>query len=216
MRRDIFGLGAAQLGVTVAVFAAAAVASGLVLRSAVVVGIALALSATSIALQILEERSDLQSSYGQRSFAILLLQDLAIAPILALLPLLATASAMPEDGALIDALTAAGAAIGALAAVILVGRYGLNPFFRLLASSGAREVMTASALLVVFGTALLMDRVGLSMAMGAFLAGLLLPASNFRHQLEADIEPFRGILLGLFFMSVGMSIDGDLVRDDWR
>jgi monovalent cation:proton antiporter-2 (CPA2) family protein len=215
MGRDIFGLGLSQLIATALVFAAAAGAAGLGARAAVPVGIALALSATSIALQILEERSDLQSSYGQRSFAILLLQDLAIAPILALLPLLATASAMPEDGALIDALTAAGAAIGALAAVILVGRYGLNPFFRLLASSGAREVMTASALLVVLGTALLMDKVGLSMAMGAFLAGVLLAESNFRHQLEADIEPFRGILLGLFFMSVGMSIDGAVVREHW-
>ena len=106
-------------------------------------------------------------------------------------------------------------ALAALAAVVLVGRYGLNPFFRLLASSGAREVMTASALLVVLGAALLMEKVGLSMAMGAFLAGVLLAESNFRHQLEADIEPFRGILLGLFFMSVGMSIDGGVVRAHW-
>jgi CPA2 family monovalent cation:H+ antiporter-2/glutathione-regulated potassium-efflux system protein KefB len=99
--------------------------------------------------------------------------------------------------------------------MILVGRFGLNPFFRLLAASGAREVMTASALLVVLGTALLMEKVGLSMAMGAFLAGVLLAESNFRHQLEADIEPFRGILLGLFFMSVGMSIDRAVIAEHW-
>ncbi len=215
MRRDIFGLGAAQLGVTVAVFAATAVASGLVLRSAVVVGIALALSATSIALQMLEERGDLQASYGQRSFAILLFQDLSIAPILALMPLLASAGVFREHGASVDMLIGIATALAALAAVVLVGRYGLNPFFQLLASSGAREVMTASALLVVLGAALVMDKAGLSMAMGAFLAGVLLAESNFRHQLEADIEPFRGMLLGLFFMSVGMSIDGGVVRAHW-
>ena len=106
-------------------------------------------------------------------------------------------------------------ALAALAAVVLVGRYGLNPFFQLLASSGAREVMTASALLVVLGAALVMEKAGLSMAMGASFAGVLLAESNFRHQLEADIEPFRGILLGLFFMSVGMSIDGGVVRAHW-
>ena len=188
MRRDIFGLGAAQLGVTVAVFAAAAVASGLVLRSAVVVGIVLALSATSIALQMLEERGDLQASYGQRSFAILLFQDLSIAPILALMPLLATAGVFREHGASVDMLIGIATALAALAAVVLVGRYGLNPFFQLLASSGAREVMTASALLVVLGAALVMDKAGLSMAMGAFLAGVLLaefelpPSARGRHR----------------------------------
>lgn len=215
MRRDIFGLGLAQLAATAALFAGAAVAAGLPLRGAVPVGIALALSATAIALQILDERGDLQSSYGQRSFAVLLFQDLAIAPILALLPLLATAGAGPGESTFLDGLLGAGTAIGAVGAVILVGRYGLNPFFQLLASSGAREVMTASALLVVLGAALVMERVGLSMAMGAFLAGVLLAESNFRHQLEADIEPFRGILLGLFFMSVGMSIDGRVLAEHW-
>jgi monovalent cation:proton antiporter-2 (CPA2) family protein len=215
MRRDIFGLGAAQLAATATIFGAAAVGAGAAVRSAVVIGLALALSATSIALQMLEERGDLQASYGQRSFAILLFQDLAIAPILALMPLLATAGAVTEEGASLNALVAVATATAALAAVVLVGRYGLNPFFQLLASSGAREVMTASALLVVLGTALLMDEVGLSMAMGAFLAGVLLAESNFRHQLEADIEPFRGILLGLFFMSVGMSIDGAVLRENW-
>src|SRR5829696_2505191 len=134
MRRDIFGLGAAQLAATAAIFGAVAVGAGAPVRSAVVIGLALALSATSIALQMLEERGDLQSSYGQRAFAILLFQDLSIAPILALMPLLASAGAVSSEGGF-EALMAAAAAIGALAVVVLVGRYGLNPFFQLLASS---------------------------------------------------------------------------------
>ena len=163
---------------------------------------------------MLGERNDLQTPYGQRSFAILLFQDLSVVPLLAILPLLASGAAA-EHGSLLDRLLAVGEAMLGIAAVVLIGRYGLNPFFRILARSGAREVMTASALLVVLGAALLMQEVGLSMAMGAFLAGLLLAESNFRHQLEADIEPFRGMLLGLFFMSVGMSIDLALVREQW-
>ena len=179
------------------------------------IGVALALSATAIALQMLEERGDLQAPYGQRTFAVLLFQDLSIVPVLA------AAAAAGRDRRIarrIDGLDTArpvGKALAAIAAVVLVGRYGLNPFFRMLANSGAREVMTAAALLVVLGAALLMEEVGLSMAMGAFLAGVLLAESNFRHQLEADIEPFRGVLLGLFFMTVGMSIDLKLVREQW-
>ena len=215
MRRDIFGLGLAQMAITALLFGGVARAAGLASSAAVVIGVALALSATAIALQMLEERGDLQSSYGQRSFAVLLFQDLSIAPLLAALPLLATAGAVAADTTSGSALTGVATAIAAVAAVVVVGRYGLNPFFRLLASSGAREILTASALLVVLGTALVMEHAGLSMAMGAFLAGLLLAESNFRHQLEADIEPFRGILLGLFFMSVGMSIDANLVRRHW-
>jgi monovalent cation:proton antiporter-2 (CPA2) family protein len=214
MRRDIFGLGLAQLAVTGILIALAAAWAGLSASGAFATGIALGLSATAIALQILEEREDLQSPYGQKSFAVLLFQDLSIVPILALLPLLATAGAASQGSTPLGAATAVGVAVAAIAGVVVIGRYGLNPFFRLLASSGAREVLTASALLVVLGTALLMERVGLSMAMGAFLAGVLLAESNFRHQLEADIEPFRGILLGLFFMSVGMSIDAARVRQD--
>jgi voltage-gated potassium channel Kch len=163
---------------------------------------------------MLGERNDLPTPYGQRSFAILLFQDLSVVPLLAILPLLASGAAA-EQSSLTDRLLTVGETLAAVAAVVLVGRYGLNPFFRVLARSGAREVMTASALLVVLGAALLMQEVGLSMAMGAFLAGLLLAESNFRHQLEADIEPFRGMLLGLFFMSVGMSIDLALVREQW-
>ncbi|WP_112663284.1 monovalent cation:proton antiporter-2 (CPA2) family protein [Microvirga flavescens] len=215
MKRDIFGLGTLQLAITGVVLGGGAVAAGFSVTTSVVIGIALALSATAIALQMLNERNDLQTPYGQRSFAILLFQDISIVPILALLPLLATGTGMADSGWDVGKLLTVGKALAAIVAVILVGRYGLNPFFRILARSGAREVMTASALLVVLGAAMLMNEVGLSMAMGAFLAGLLLAESNFRHQLEADIEPFRGMLLGLFFISVGMSIDVSLVRENW-
>jgi monovalent cation:proton antiporter-2 (CPA2) family protein len=213
MKRDIFGLGAAQLGLTAVAVGALAIGSGFSLNGGIVTGLAFGLSATAIGLQLLEERHDLQAPYGQKAFAILLFQDLSIVPILALLPLLAATSG--SDGSMLDTLKSVATALAGIAAVVLVGRYGLNPFFRVLANTGSREVLTASALLVVLGAALLMQEVGLSMAMGAFLAGLLLAESNFRHQLEADIEPFRGILLGLFFMSVGMSIDLALVRQEW-
>ena len=215
MRRDIFGLGTAQLLLCSLLIGGAGVAFGLSFTAATVIAIAIALSATAVALQLLEERGDLGTPYGGRAFAVLLFQDLSVVGILALMPLLASAGGGSDGPWLGAAAQSTGKALVAILAVVLVGRYGLNPFFRLLAASGAREVMTAAALLVVLGTALLMQEVGLSMAMGAFLAGILLAESNFRHQLEADIEPFRGMLLGLFFMSVGMSIDGGLVRAVW-
>ena len=215
MRRDIFGLGTAQLVVCALVLGGAGILAGLSFGAAAVIGLALALSATAVALQLLEERGDLGSAYGARAFAVLLFQDLSVVGILALMPLLASAGEATDVSWLGEAAVSTGKALAAILAVVLVGRYGLNPFFRLLAASGAREVMTAAALLVVLGTALLMEQVGLSMAMGAFLAGILLAESNFRHQLEADIEPFRGMLLGLFFMSVGMSIDLGLVGQNW-
>src|SRR5829696_5066914 len=213
MKRDIFGLGLAQLTITAILLGSAAMAIGFSPPASFVTGVAVALSATAIALQMLGERNDLPTPYGQRSFAILLFQDLSVVPLLAILPLLA--SRVGDQGSVADSLLAVGEALLGIIAVVLIGRYGLNPFFRILANSGAREVMTACALLVVLGAAELMQVAGLSMAMGAFLAGLLLAESNFRHQLEADIEPFRGILLGLFFMSVGMSIDLALVHRQW-
>jgi glutathione-regulated potassium-efflux system protein KefB len=212
MRKDIFGTGTAQMTLTALAVGGAAYALGYSPAGAVAVGIAMALSATAIALQLLEERGDGSEPYGRRTFSILLFQDIAIAPVLAVLPLLATARA--GGGGLAQTLTGIGLAFGAIALVVLVGRYALNPLFRLLAGSGAREVMTAAALLIVLGAAVLMEHVGLSMAMGAFIAGVLLAESNFRHELEADIEPFRGILLGLFFMAVGMSFDIRLVLDN--
>jgi glutathione-regulated potassium-efflux system protein KefB len=211
MRRDIFGLGAAQLVLTAAAIGALALALNLVgWRGAAIAGLALALSATAVALEILEERGDLHLVYGQRAFAILLFQDMAVVPLIALLPLLAPGGA--GHGDLAGAATSVALVAGAIAAVVVAGRYLLNPFFRLLSETGAREVMTAAALLVVLGAGLLMLAVGMSMALGAFLAGVLLAESNYRHELEADIEPFRGLLLALFFLGVGMTIDLDVVR----
>ncbi|KQT79788.1 potassium transporter TrkA [Methylobacterium sp. Leaf465] len=215
MRRDIFGLGTAQLVVCSAALAGVGILMGAKPSASLVIGIALALSATAVALQLLEERGDMGTPYGGRAFAVLLFQDISVVAILALMPLVASSGTGGGDGWLLSALQSTGTVGAAILAVVLVGRYGLNPFFGLLAASGAREVMTAAALLVVLGTAMLMEHVGLSMAMGAFLAGVLLAESNFRHQLEADIEPFRGMLLGLFFMSVGMSIDGGLLKAEW-
>ena len=212
MRRDIFGLGAAQLAVTSAVIAALALAAGLAWRGAVIAGIALALSSTAIALRILEERGHLQRTYGQRAFAILLFQDMSVVPLLAVLPLLAPGGGSRGNDWVAD-LGSVGFVAAAIAALVLAGRYLLNPVFRLLAETGAREVMTAAALLVVLGAALLMQAVGMSMALGAFLAGVLLARSNYRHELEADVEPFRGLLLALFFMGIGMTIDLAVVRE---
>ena len=213
MRRDILGSGLAQMVLSAGVIGGIAWHLGLSPGGAVAVGLALALSATSIALQLLEERGDGAERYGRRCFSVLLFQDIAIAPMLAVLPLLATTGVANDENA-VQALAGLGLALLAVAALVFAGRYALNPFFRLLAKSGAREVMTAAALLVVLGAALVMEKVGLSMAMGAFLAGVLLADSHFRHELEADIEPFRGVLLGLFFMAVGMSIDLKLVLDN--
>ena len=212
LRRAIFGLGAAQLALTALAIGALAYLVGLVdWRGAVVAGVALAMSATAIALEILEERGQLQQDYGQRAFAILLFQDMAVVPLLAVLPLLAQAgeSNHADVG---DGLRAVALIVGAILLIVVAGRYLLNPFFRLLAQTGSREVMTAAALLVVLGAALVMQKAGMSMALGAFLAGVLLAKSNYRHELEADIEPFRGLLLALFFMGIGMSIDLAVVR----
>ena len=211
LRRAIFGLGVAQLALTAAVLGGLAFVLGLTgWRGAVVAGVALAMSATAIALKILEERGQLQQAYGQRAFAILLFQDMSVVPILALLPLLAPGA----DDHVTDfsaTLVAVGRIGASIAAVVIAGRYLLNPFLALLAGTGTREVMTAASLLVVLGAAALMQFAGMSMALGAFLAGVLLAGSNYRHELEADIEPFRGLLLALFFMSVGMSIDMQVV-----
>ena len=212
LRRAIFGLGAAQLALTALAIGVLAYLVGLVdWRGAVVAGVALAMSATAIALEILEERGQLQQDYGQRAFAILLFQDMAVVPLLAVLPLLAQAGESNHAN-VGDGLRAVALIVGAILLIVVAGRYLLNPFFRLLAQTGSREVMTAAALLVVLGAALVMQEAGMSMALGAFLAGVLLAESNYRHELEADIEPFRGLLLALFFMGIGMSIDLAVVR----
>ena len=212
LRRAIFGLGAAQMIVTTLVlFALALFAFGLGWRGALLAGVALAMSGTAIALQLLEERGDLQATYGQRAFGVLLFQDMAVVPILALVPLLSPWQTN-DGGGFWEGARQAAIVTGVIAAVVLSGRYLLNPLFQLLAQANTREVMTAAALLLVIGTGLVMQLAGMSMALGAFLAGLLLAESNYRHELEANIEPFRGLLLAIFFMGVGMSIDLSVVR----
>ena len=208
MRRAVFGLGGGQFALTAAALAGLAFAVGLPLEAAVVAGLALSLSSTAFALQALAERNELTTRHGRLSFSILLFQDLAVIPILALLPLLAPASGAGAGGIpWLDIATA----VGTIALVAVGGRYLLRYVLRLIARFGTHEVFTATALLTVVGAALLMDLAGLSMALGAFLAGVLLADSEYRHELEADIEPFKGLLLGLFFMAVGMTVDIGLV-----
>jgi CPA2 family monovalent cation:H+ antiporter-2 len=211
LRRSIFGLGLTQVAACGAVLAGLAAVTGVSTAAAIVAGLGMALSSTAFALQILEERGDLNRGYGQQSFSILLFQDLAIVPLLALIPLLAPSGENSAAFTVPDLLLVV-AAIGVL---LVAGRYLLNPLFGIIANTGAREVMIAAALLVVLGAATLMQAVGMSMAMGAFIAGVLLAESAYRHELEADIEPFRGILLGLFFMAVGLSLDLVVVRENW-
>jgi len=212
LRREIFGLGAAQVLVGGLVLTMIGVAAGFPPIVSFVAGMGFVLTSTATAMQMLDERGETSSPAGQRVVSILLLEDLAIVPLLALVAFLAPSAG---ETSISDRLTHIGLGLGSIVALLLAGRYLLNPLFRALASSAAREVMTAAALLVVLGAALLMQVGGLSMAMGAFLAGVLLSESTFRHQLEADIEPFRGILLGLFFMSVGMSLDLAVIAQQW-
>ncbi|MXP63803.1 potassium transporter [Roseomonas sp. M0104] len=212
LRKDILGLGTAQvLGCGGLAAAGLMLAAGWAAPAASVAGLGLALSSTALVMPLLEERGELQSPQGQVAFAVLLLQDLAIVPLLALVAFLSPQEA-PREGSIWGAVALA---VAAVAVVVLVGRFLLNPFFSLLGRAGTREIMTAAVLLVVLGAASLMAMAGLSMAMGAFLAGVLLAESNYRHELEADIEPFRGLLLGLFFLSVGMSVDLGVVAAQW-
>ncbi|MEM5580949.1 monovalent cation:proton antiporter-2 (CPA2) family protein [Roseibium sp. AS2] len=212
MKRDIFGLGTAQVVLTGLTFFGIGRLAGYSFSTSLVAGFGLALSSTAFALQILQERGQLSSAYGQRAFGILLLQDIAIVPLLAMVAILA-----PGEGPSTFAQIASEILIvlGAVAAVILTGRYLISPVFLLLAASRAREVMLTAALLVALGSAGIMHAVGLSMALGAFLAGVLLAESSFRHTLEADIEPFRSLLMGLFFVAVGMSLNIALVMEHW-
>ena len=210
LRRDIFGLGLIQVLGCGALLTGVGILGELPWQVAFIAAMGFVLSSTAVIMQMMDERGETQTPAGQRNVAILLLEDLAIVPLLAVVALLSPA---PSEG---NAWVAAGIAVGAVVGVIAVGVFLLNPMFRLLAAAKAREVMTAAALLVVLGTALVMDLSGLSMAMGAFLEGVLLSESTFRHQLEADIEPFRGILLGLFFLSVGMSLDLAVLQVEWQ
>ena len=211
MRTDIFGFGLAQVLFTGALLTAIFNLAGWRIETAVIIGFGLSMSSTAYGMQVLTERSDLVTRYGQKATAVLLFQDLAIVPLLAIVPMLAPGGGGVGAGGPTEILKA----VGALAVLLLGGRYLINPFFRVLALTRAREVMTAAALLVVLGSAALMEFAGLSMALGAFLAGLILADSSFRHELEADIEPFRGILFGLFFIAVGMAIDPDNLLQSW-
>jgi glutathione-regulated potassium-efflux system protein KefB len=213
LRREIFGLGVAQVAVCGALLTGLGILAGLTPLVAFFAAMGFVLTSTAVVIQILDERGDTSTPQGQRMVSILLLEDLAIVPLLALVVLLSPRAAAEGGGV---HWTNIAIAFGSLAALILAGRYLLNPLFRIIASTNAREILTAAALLVVLGSALAMQLGGLSMAMGAFLAGVLLSESTFRHQLETDIEPFRGILLGLFFLSVGMSLDLGVMAANWR
>jgi CPA2 family monovalent cation:H+ antiporter-2 len=212
MRRDIFGLGSSQVVLSGTLLSLAAYYSGLLAwQGAVVAGFGLALSSTAFAMQILEDGNNLNTAYGQRAFSILLFQDLAIVPLLAMAAFLAPGHEAATSFSWQGLATSVGAVIG----LLLVGRYLLNPLFMIIGRTGAREAMIAAALFVVLGAATLMEVAGFSMAMGAFLAGVMLAESSYRHELQADIEPFRGILLGLFFMAVGLSFRINVVLDNW-
>lgn len=209
LRYDIFGMGALQViscGIVLSFLI------GLFLDStewALIAGFGLALSSTAFAMQFLEDRGETNTVHGRKALAILLFQDIAIVPLLALLPLLSHRG----DTGLGWSEFLSG--VAAIAVLILVGRYLLNPALRLIAKAGAREVMIAAALLLVFSSAMLMQAVGLSMALGAFIAGVLLAESSYRHEIEANIEPFRGLLLGLFFLAIGMSLDLGAILKYW-
>jgi glutathione-regulated potassium-efflux system ancillary protein KefC/glutathione-regulated potassium-efflux system protein KefB len=211
LRRSVFGLGTAQVVGTTLVLGAIALMFDLSWQAALVIGFGLAMSSTAFVLQALAERRELTTRYGRSAFAILLFQDLSVIPLLALIPLLASGTALEHSQ---NPWLAAGKALVVILAVVFGGRILLRKVFALIARTALEEIFTAAALLVIVGVALLMTAVGLSMSLGAFLAGMLLADSEYRHELEAAIEPFKGLLLGLFFISVGMSADlGIIARE---
>ena len=210
LRRQIFGLGALQVCACGALLTLVGVMAGFSPLVSFIAAMGFVLSSTAVIMQVLDERGDTATPHGQKMISILLLEDLAIVPLLAIVAFYAPATGTESPW------ISVGIAALSLACLVAAGLWLLNPLFRVLAAASAREVMTAAALLVVLGAALLMQLGGLSMAMGAFLAGVLLAESTFRHQLEADIEPFRGILLGLFFLSVGMALDLGVIAREWR
>ncbi|MGH8041052.1 MAG: monovalent cation:proton antiporter-2 (CPA2) family protein [Rudaea sp.] len=209
MRRAVFGIGALQVAVSALLLGAAALACALGWKTALIIGLGLALSSTAIGLQTLAERKELGTPHGRLAFAILLFQDVAAIPILALIPLLGVHAAVASGASDAAAVAKVAAVIGV---VVIGGRWLLRPVLRAVARTQIAEVFTATALLVVLGTAWLMQLVGMQMSLGAFLAGMLLADSEYRHEIESQIEPFKGLLLGLFFLSVGVSLDLDLVR----
>lgn len=219
LRGPLFGMGGLQVAVTAAALAGAGLALGLPWQPALAAGLILSLSSTAIVLQSLGEKGLLRTDGGQRSFAVLLFQDLAVIPMIALLPLLATAPgghgvAGEHATTWVEGLAPwakTGVVLGAVAAVVLAGQFVVRPAFRAIARTRLRELFTAAALLLVIGIALLMSQVGLSPALGTFLAGVVLANSEYRHELESDLDPFKGLLLGVFFIAVGASVDFGLV-----
>jgi monovalent cation:proton antiporter-2 (CPA2) family protein len=207
LRREVFGMGGAQVLATTVLLASIALALGQRPAAALVAGFGLAMSSTAFVLQMLAEKKELASRHGRAAFAILLFQDISVIPFLAILPLLAGDNTMQSS----EAWQGAGKLIAIFVAVIGLGRYALRPVFRALALTNTPEVFTAAALLTVIGFALAMQGAGMSMSFGAFLAGVLLADSEYRHELQADIEPFKGLLLGLFFIAVGMSANVGLI-----
>ncbi len=210
MRKQVFGLGGTQVGVTAAAIALVGYGLGLELNAAIAVGLALSLSSTAFALQTLAERGEVSARHGRSAFAILLFQDMAAIPMIAMIPLMGIATGGPDDG---DGWSHAIKVVAVFAGVILGGHYLLRHVLRALAKLHIHEIFTAMGLFMVIGTSLLMDAVGISMALGAFLAGVLLADSEYRHELEANIEPFKNLLLGLFFIAVGMSVNVGLLVD---
>ncbi|MDB6119974.1 MAG: glutathione-regulated potassium efflux system protein KefC-like protein [Verrucomicrobiaceae bacterium] len=216
LRRPIFGLGGLQVGVTGIAIGGGLIALGHSWQHSLAVGMIFAMSSTAIVIQSLSEKGWLKSEAGQACFSVLLFQDLAVIPLLALLPLLATgagAGAAAHDGPIshLPGWLQAVATLGAVAAVVIGGRFMLRPIFRYIAASKLREIFTASALALVVGVAVLMQSVGLSPALGAFLGGVVLADSEYRHELESNLEPFKGLLLGIFFIAVGASVDFKLI-----
>lgn len=211
MRRAILGLGATQFFASTILLFIIARMAGADTQTALLIAAVLSLSSTAFALQVMSERGEITTRHGRSAFSILLFQDIAAIPLLAAVPLLASGARDDAEISTIGILIA----IAAVIAVGLGGRFLLRPIFRIAASTGLRELFVAVALLTVLGTGLLMEEVGMSMALGAFLAGVALADSEYRHQLEADIDPFKGLLLGLFFMAVGMAADFRLVATDF-
>ncbi|MDG6358755.1 monovalent cation:proton antiporter-2 (CPA2) family protein [Glaesserella parasuis] len=214
LRRQIFGLGSMQVVVCAVLLTFVGMAFGYSWQISFVGGAGFVLTSTAIVMQVLSERGDIASPRGQRMVSILLFEDLIIVPLLAIVTFLAPTDPnhIADPQPIWQKIGIAGLSVTAL---VVVGIWVLNPIFRILAKTKIRELMTAAALFVVLGSALLMEEGGLSTAMGAFVAGVLLSESSFRHQLEADIEPFRGLLLGLFFLGVGMALDLNIVFDNW-
>ena len=212
MRSAIFGLGGAQVVGSALILMSLALLTGMAFNVSLFVGLLLALSSTAFVIQVLEEKNELNTRHGRHAFSVLLFQDLAAIPLIALVPMFAMtkvgAGGMDVWAALVGILTIVG--------VVIVGRFALNEIYRFVAATGVREAMTASALLTVVGVALAMEHVGMSAALGAFIAGVILADSEYRHQIEADLAPFVGLLLGLFFISIGMSLDIHVLRQEYQ